>query len=218
MDPSLAASTPSDRLSIPFSARLPLLTLLSTTAGVCLGLAHGSTESGLRFRAENAHRLPTSQTGWYLYHKSKNYHVILGGVKEGFKMGGKVGFWSGVFVLMEEGIDRGRAAGVRIWRDHAPKYQGLIIDEGAALSSDFVSTTFAGLGTAGLFSAWNQFPLPTAVRVAKMGGKAGLAFGLVQDGVSWAKGRRLSYVEFLKRYTVGTGEDHASNAKAEAVG
>jgi hypothetical protein len=218
MDPIIPRPTPPDRLSIPFSVRLPLLTFVAGGAGACLGLAHGSTETSLRFRAENAHRLPTSQTGWYLYHKSKNYHVILGGLKEGGKMSVKVGFWSGVFVLMEEGVDRGRAAGGRMWRDHAPKYRGLVVEEGAALPRDFISTAFAGLGTAGLFSAWNQFPLPTAVRVMKLGGKAGLAFGLAQDAVSWAKGNRLGYVEFVKRFTVGTGDRDTGEAKVQAVG
>ncbi|KAK5165788.1 uncharacterized protein LTR77_008711 [Saxophila tyrrhenica] len=208
--PTKPASPPPHRLSIPFPERTVLLTTLSAGTGLALGLAHGSTESGLRFRAENAHRLPTSQTGWYLYHKSKNYHVILGGVKEGFKMAGKLGLWSAVFVVMEEGIDRGRAATVRGWRERVGRdlgrYGG---DEGEekVVPRDFVSTVLAGLGTAGAFSAWNGFPLPTAVRLAKMGAKVGLVFGLLQDGVSFARGRRLGYVEFVRKHAFGTSDD-----------
>ena len=33
--------------------------------------------------------------------------------------------------------------------------------------------------------------------MARMGLVTGLAFGLVQDAVSWGKGRKLDYVEWL---------------------
>src|SRR5579862_1595188 len=82
--------TKNPRLSLPFSLRLPLSLALSSLFGASLGLSHGSRNAGLRFRAENAHRLPTTPTGWYLYHKSKNYHVALGGIKEGTRMGLRV--------------------------------------------------------------------------------------------------------------------------------
>jgi hypothetical protein len=52
-----------------------------------MGLAYGSKMAGLKFRAEHAHRLPTNTTGWYLYHKSKNYHLAFGGLKSGLKTG-----------------------------------------------------------------------------------------------------------------------------------
>lgn len=87
--------------------------------------------AGMRFRAENSHRFPTSQTGWYLYHKSKNYHVMLGGIKEGIKMGLKVGVWAGSFFVIENYVDGQRG------------------------TKDFVSTAVAGLGVAGSFSLWS---------------------------------------------------------------
>jgi len=99
---------------------------------MALGLSHGSQTTGLRFRAENAHRLPTTPTGWYLYHKSKNYNMALGGVKEGFKMGGKVSFWTAAFFSVEEIFDR---------------YRG---------TKDFVNTTIASLAVAGSFSVWSM--------------------------------------------------------------
>ena len=88
--------------------------------------------AGLRFRAENSHRFPTSATGWYLYHKSKNYHKMLGGLKEGFRMGGKVAFWGGSFFAFEELIDSARG------------------------TKDFASTVVAGLSVAGGFSLWSK--------------------------------------------------------------
>ena len=204
-----------NRLSLPFPLRLPLLLTVSGFSGFCLGLAHGSTEAGLRFRAENAHRLPTSQTGWYLYHKSKNYHVLLGGIKEGFKMSGRLAVWTGTFVVFEELNDRGRAAVVRRWRT----VRGTEEEEKVVAGNrDFLSTTAAGLGTAGAFAAWNHFPMATAVRLMKTGAKVGLAFGLAQDAVSLMRGRRLGYVEFVKRHTFGTDAREVGEGIEAAAG
>ena len=136
-DDSLSISSLSDspqnaRLSIPFKYRLPATTIGGSAVGLLLGISHGSRVTGLRFRAENAHRLPSSSTGWYLYHKSKNYHMALGGVKEGLKMGAKMSFWVGTFFTIEEAID------------------------GFSGKRDFMSTTAAGLTVAGGFSAWSK--------------------------------------------------------------
>ena len=206
-----------ERLSMPLQLRLPVYLLVSGFAGFVLGLSHGGTEYGMRFRAENAHRLPTTQAGWFLYHKSKNYHMMLGGIKEGLKMSARVAFWTGLFVGAEEGIDRARAGVVRHWRG----LRGAEGEEKAmAGNRDCVSTMLAGLGTAGVFSAWNRFPVPTAARVAKMGAKAGLAFGVVQDAVGLVRGRRLGYVEFVKRqagFTVGEADRKASVTADEGL-
>jgi hypothetical protein len=102
---------------------------------------------------------------------------MLGGIKEGVRMAGRQAFWIGVFVGSEEGVDRARGAVSRIWSGMRENDHGEV--EGA--SKDFVSTVFAGLGTAGLFSAWHRFPIPTAARLAKTGAKVGLAFGVLQD-------------------------------------
>lgn len=135
--PPLSAPTDHSRLSLPFRYRLPAVTVAGALAGGFLGLSHGSQTAGLRFRAENAHRLPNSSTGWYLYHKSKNYHMMLGAVKEGIKMGFKVGFCVGAFFTVEEAIDRARRG-----------------------RRDFLSTVVAGLSLAGGFSAWRRCSFP----------------------------------------------------------
>jgi hypothetical protein len=193
---------------MPLAPRATLALTLASVTGLLLGLTQGTLQSGLVFRAENAHRLPTTQTGWFLYHKSKNYNMMLGGVSEGIKQSLRYSLWVGVFFFMEEGIDRGRAAGLRAWGRVATTSERKIRAErelgeeqelrDVSKGRDCVSSLFAGLGTAGLFSAWNRFPLATAARTARLGAKAGLAFGVLQDAVGVARGRRIGYVEFLK--------------------
>lgn len=164
-----------NRLSIPFYVRFPAATAVAFVTGAALGVSHGGKTAGMRFRAENSHRFPTTSTGWYLYHKSKNYHIMLGGIKEALKMGSKIGFWTGSFFIVEEAVDE--------WRG----------------TKDFMSTVVAGMTIAAGFSAqpWNVLPLNTAARTIRTGLYGGLAFGLAQDALGLARGRRLGYVDFL---------------------
>ncbi|SMR41633.1 unnamed protein product [Zymoseptoria tritici ST99CH_1A5] len=212
--------TLNDRLSLSPMYRLPLGMLLGFASGGLLGMAKGSQDAGFRFTAENAHRQPKTQTGWYLYHKSKNYNTIFGGVKEGFKQAWRYTFWVGMYFAMEEGVDRGRAASVRTWRGlRRRKGESGAEAEARQIAGnrDCLSSMFAGLGTAGIFSAWNRFPLPTAARTAKLGAKAGFGFGLLQDAVSLVRGRRVGYVEFVKRVTLGSSEDGDGQGDEVAV-
>ena len=126
-----------NRLSIPFYIRFPAATAGAFITGAALGVSHGGKTAGMRFRAANSHRFPTTSTGWYLYHKSKNYHVMLGGIKEGLKMGSKIGFWAGSFFIVEEAVDQ--------WRG----------------TKDFLSTVVAGMTIAAGFSAqpWSVCPI-----------------------------------------------------------
>lgn len=126
-----------NRLSIPFFIRFSAATAGAFLTGAALGISHGGRTAGMRFRAENSHRFPTTSAGWYLYHKSKNYHMMLGGIKEGLKMGSKIGFWAGGFFIVEEAVDE--------WRG----------------TKDFLSTVVAGMTIAAGFSAqpWSVCPV-----------------------------------------------------------
>ncbi|KAF2090050.1 hypothetical protein K490DRAFT_62923 [Saccharata proteae CBS 121410] len=170
-----------DRLSMGLQTRTTLAAIIASATGFGLGLSQGGTMAGLRYRAENAHRLPTDEKGWYFYHKSKNYHVLRGGVKEGFRMGPKVGFWAAGFFIGEEAVDRLRGVGGR-----------------GSGRGDAMSTVVAGLGTAGAWSLWNRFPLITAARTAKTGLVVGLGYGLLQDVLTILKGQKISYIEFVR--------------------
>jgi hypothetical protein len=166
------------RLGLPLVNRTILGGLSAFAVGAVLGVSHGAKKEGLRFRAENAHRLPTSQKGWYFYHKSKNYNAMLGGVKEGMRMGLRTSLWVIGFIWLEAAADHNRGYGGQ---------------------QDFLSTTTAGVATAALWSAWHRFPAATTVRTGKLGLKIGLGFGLMQDLLGGARGRELAYVEYGKK-------------------
>ncbi|GKT52510.1 uncharacterized protein ColSpa_12691 [Colletotrichum spaethianum] len=120
------------RLSIPTPARIPLAGMVGFGIGATLGLAHGGRTAQLRFRAEHAHKMPTTTTGWYLYHKSKNYHAMQGGLREGLRMGSRLSFWTLMAFGLESTVDR---------------YRG---------KTDLLSTVLASLTVAGGFSLWTR--------------------------------------------------------------
>jgi hypothetical protein len=124
------------RLSLPAPLRLPMASSLSFFAGFTLGTAYGGKTAGLQFRAEHAHKLPTSSTGWYLYHKSKNYHMAYGGIREGFRMGFKVSFWTTAMFAVEQMFD---------------SYRG---------TADIFNTVTSCVSVAGGFSLWSMAILP----------------------------------------------------------
>ena len=127
-----------------------------------------------RYRAENAHRLPTSTTGWYLYHKTKNYHAIIGGVKDGIKMGLVIAGSAVLFLGIEDIVDQVRGG-----------------------TKDVASTLVAGGTVSGLWSLLKTRDIFTASRMIKLGFKWSLAYGLAQDGMAWARGRPPGYIQWM---------------------
>jgi hypothetical protein len=197
-NPPASTVTNLDRLSLPYIRRVWIGSIGGLSLGMFLGISYGAQMAGFRFRAENSHRLPKSPKGWYLYHKSKNYHMMLQGLKGGLKTGPSMALLSGGFFVAEEALDRCRGR------------------------QDFVSTTIAGIGIAGGYSLWSmqflkmlyvlcctfsladkvildRFHFYPAARTVKLALLTGLAFGAAQDALNLAKGRRLAYVDFLLR-------------------
>ncbi|KAJ5487483.1 hypothetical protein N7530_001783 [Penicillium desertorum] len=162
------------RLGIEFGKRLPYATMSAFSTGMALGYYHGSKRAGLVFRAENAHRFPTTSTGWFQYHKTKNYIGVVGGVKDGMKMGFKLGAGALAFCLFEETVDYARH------------------DE-----RDFLSTVTAGLSFSGIYSLLARHDVYTAARAAKLGLKLSLTYGLLQDALETLKGNSPAYVDFF---------------------
>ncbi|PFH62167.1 hypothetical protein XA68_14836 [Ophiocordyceps unilateralis] len=163
------------RLSMTAPVRLLFGSLTSGFIGFTLGSLQGGQTAELRFRAEHAHKMPDSTTGWYLYHKTKNYHVMHGGIREGLRMGIKTSFWASLALGLESTVDGCRGA------------------------SDMFSTVVASLTVAGAFSLYHRLTLSMVARTARMGLLFGLAYGSVQDLVGLARDRPIGYVEFIRR-------------------
>ncbi|EEP76911.1 conserved hypothetical protein [Uncinocarpus reesii 1704] len=162
------------QVGIKLSAQGVLAATVAFATGVGLGFSHGSTKAAFRFRAENAHRFPTDSAGWYQYHKSKNYTSMLGGLKDGMKLGTKLSVGVLGFCFLEEIVNQAR---------HGPR--------------DFFSTVTAGLTFSGIYSLFARHDVYTAARTAKLGLKLSLAYGLAQDALAVAKGNKPRYITWV---------------------
>ncbi|OBZ70097.1 hypothetical protein A0H81_09899 [Grifola frondosa] len=125
--------------------------------GATIGLFRGSRSASLRFLAENVHRPPTTVRGWYLYNKTKNYRMLLGGLKEGVADASKLGVTATGWVGIEEGCER--------------------------LGVGDVKEVAAGLGTGGLFAAVYGLPWKASGRTMVLG----VLIGSVLRGLRWSR-------------------------------
>ena len=121
-------SDPNARFGLKPDQRLPYIAMATFGTGMGIGAFHGSQTASYRFRAENAHRFPTTNKGWFLYHKDKSNLRLVTAVKEGLKMGTKLSAGALAFGFFEETVDKARN------------------------DRDFLSTVTAGLTFSGIFS------------------------------------------------------------------
>ncbi|KAI8386844.1 hypothetical protein BD560DRAFT_452444 [Blakeslea trispora] len=93
------------RAGLDTKQRLLLMTSVGGFWGFGIGAFLGARHSGLQYLAENAHKLPTTVQGWYFYHKTKNYRMMLGGVKRGIRFAGKTGGLCLLYGAVESAMD-----------------------------------------------------------------------------------------------------------------
>ncbi|KAI9598313.1 hypothetical protein BDF19DRAFT_402003 [Syncephalis fuscata] len=115
-------------------SRVALISGFGTFWGFTFGAYLGGRQAGLQYLAENAHRLPRTKGGWYFYHKTKNYRVMLGGTRRGLIYAGR----TGALCLSYSGIEA-------------------ILDYERGCTSPLHSTV-AGLVTAGTFATLAKLP------------------------------------------------------------
>ena len=141
-----------------------------------VGFLRARRLSAHQFLAENSHRLPTSDAGWYLYHRAKNYRTLWNGIKGGFRYGFLGGGTAYLYGYIEEFWDQDVRGG----------------------KVDALGSLVAGTVTAGLFGLWKGFGARMAWRYLRVGMALGLLSGVVQDSIRWAGGATPWYVKELQ--------------------
>jgi hypothetical protein len=179
---------PYERLSMQPTTRWCVMFVTTMGYGFGMGATIGGRKAADRYRAMNAHRTPSTQAGWYLYHRSKSYHTTMGAVKEGLKFGGILSAWASMFMLAEEGLDHARGS------LFAKKQEEVAMGQ-----RDALNTTLAALMTAGLYTRWHRMDVFATTKMARMSVKYGLLYGLMQDVLSTVRGERPAYVSWLAR-------------------
>lgn len=165
----------SNRLSRPGPARMTFYFTNSLAAFWVIGFLRTRRLAAHQFLAENSHRLPTSDAGWYLYHRAKNYRVVWRGFKGGIQtalVGGACAFLYG---FVEEAWDQGVRKG----------------------KVDAAGSMVAGGVTAGAFAIGKRVRMRQAWRYLRVGMALGLVSGILQDMVRWSRGAPPWYVQEL---------------------
>ncbi|EMR09095.1 hypothetical protein PNEG_02441 [Pneumocystis murina B123] len=160
-----------DRLNLPLISRLILYTSVSSFLSFTLGSIVGGKKSGLRFLVENAHRLPQTVQGWYFYHKTKNYYVMLGGIKVGLKYAFRTSLWVNIYLGMEYILD----------------YVRKCIDAGNTV----LASVLSGL----IFSYVHQFSYTMTLRIFYLTSSLGLINGVLQDILRYRNGQYVWYLQ-----------------------
>lgn len=107
------ASTAPYSIHVDVPPRLYIVPGWAMVVGTLIGGVRGSRAAGLRFLAENAHRPPRTVQGWYFYNKTKNYRMMLAGLRDGGSLAAKLGFIALGWVTFEELLERAGYGDVR---------------------------------------------------------------------------------------------------------
>ncbi|KAI9487751.1 MAG: hypothetical protein EXX96DRAFT_535879 [Benjaminiella poitrasii] len=159
-----------NRAGIATKPRLLLMTSIGSFWGFSIGAFLGARQSGLQYLAENAHKLPTTVQGWYFYHKTKNYRMMLGGIKRGVRYAGKTGGLCLLYGTLEATMDdiRGEA--------------------------DVLNSVTAGVTTGTLFSLLTRLTRGSFRYSIAFGAVFGLAAGGLSDLYRYAAGDTPSWL------------------------
>ena len=181
-----------NRLSRPGPARIVFY--FTNTLGIfwVIGFLRARRLAAHQFLAENSHRLPTSDAGWYLYHRAKNYRVLWQGFKGGVKYGLAGGACAFFYGFVEEAWDQG----VRMGK----------VDAGGSL--------VAGTATASVFAMTKGMGLRQTWRYLRVGMGLGLMSGVVQDLLRWSRGAPPWYMEYLRGQRNLFNENGIGNRKS----
>ncbi|KAI8061015.1 hypothetical protein BC940DRAFT_322895 [Gongronella butleri] len=141
--------------------------------GFGIGAFMGGRHSALQYLAENAHRLPTTVQGWYFYHKTKNYRVMLGGIQRGTRYAAKTGGLCLLYGAIEAALDDVRG------------------------EADVVNSITAGMTTAALFSTATRLSRSSARYSLMFGALFGLATGGLADLHNYISKQPPRYLQWL---------------------
>ncbi|KAL1918898.1 uncharacterized protein VTP21DRAFT_2279 [Calcarisporiella thermophila] len=165
------------RAGLDPTPRVYTVTFLGALWGLSTGGYVGGRQSALQFLAENAHRLPRTIDGWYLYHKRKNYKVLWGGLKMGLRHAKRNAILCAGFEVAEAALDR--------WRDEA----------------DALNSIVAGAGTGFAFSLINKFSKQGSKHAVVLGAILGLLTGGLNDFTHWNE--NITYRRWLRKCLPG---------------
>ena len=108
MPDTFTPSSKLDRASLAPGEFITTVTTVTSLWAFFIGSIDGAKRASLQYLAEHAHVLPKTKQGWYLYHKRKNYAVILNSGKIGLQYVKRFGGLTLVFTGTQATLDKAR--------------------------------------------------------------------------------------------------------------
>ncbi|KAI8815788.1 uncharacterized protein EV422DRAFT_483140, partial [Fimicolochytrium jonesii] len=133
--------------------------------GFITGFYLGGRTRSYQFLAENAHRRPKTVSGWYFYHKYKNYEIAHFGFLGGFRSAAKFAAIMAGFASVEAGLEK-MVVGRESW----------------------VCTLGAGVTTSMVFAAASRLTKQYTKYALLFGAGSSLLVGALQDGYACVYG------------------------------
>jgi len=168
------------RLHLHPTVRLFTIFSISSTYGFFNNARIKHKETGLRFLAENSHRLPTTKKGWYFYHKRKNYVCLKDSIKTGVFKGIKIGTLVTSYFGLEALLD---------------EFRGKI---------DFMNTMVATVISGGFIAKYNHLGRQSTVKMIKNCAVFGLVSGLLQDLLFYKRNGTIWYINGIQNEGIFT--------------
>jgi hypothetical protein len=166
-----------NRLSRTGGERLVLYFTSSFTIFSIAGYHRIRRLAGYRFLAENSHRLPTSDRGWFEYHRVKSYRTTWEGIKGGARHGITGATCALVYGFVEEAWDQDVRKGK--------------IDAGGSM--------VAGTASALAYAVFKDMGVRTTWKCIRVGMGLGFVSGILQDLLRWGYGFPPWYMEIVRR-------------------
>ncbi|CAG8512660.1 9061_t:CDS:2 [Paraglomus occultum] len=163
--------TPSklDRASLAPGEFIATVTTVTSLWAFFIGSIDGAKRASLQYLAEHAHVLPKTKQGWYLYHRRKNYAVILNSGKIGLQYVKRFGGLTLVFTGTQAALDKARG------------------------EADMIDSVVAGAGTGLANSFLYRLSRRSTLHACMIGGAVGLFAGGMQDMINIYQGKPVWY-------------------------
>lgn len=151
--------------------RLTGIAFVSGFYGVATGGKKAYQETGLRFLAENSHRLPKTKGNWYFYHKRKSYVCMKEAMNAAAKSGPKYSLIATSYFGLEAFFDYARG---RI---------------------DFLNTVAATVIAGGSYAKYHNLSKFATIKMVKNGFVLGMVNGVIQDVLFYVRNGELWYLK-----------------------
>ncbi|KAI8872885.1 hypothetical protein GQ42DRAFT_118741 [Ramicandelaber brevisporus] len=178
-------------------ARIAILFHLSLSVGMLSGGIPALQLRGYQYLAENAHQLPRTKRGWFMYHRQKNYEAMMAFFIGGAKSAVRIMLPVLAFEATTTAIDWLRTTGASYTQIEADAAK----ENKTSGQVDALGRVMAGAVVGSVFATQTRLTKGSARRVMRLGIGIGLGMGLLEDAIAYFSGYPPAYLQSLLNHS-----------------